>query len=81
MSAMIPPIDPGSDRQRRILAVGMTLGLQMAVGMAVFAGGGHWIDQKRGGGNLFTLLGVFLGLFYMGYEVWKLVRDLKDDDS
>ena len=70
------PIDPGDNRQRRILAVGMTLGVQMAVGMAVFAGGGYWIDQKRGGGVIFTLLGVFLGLFYMGYEVWKLVRDI-----
>jgi hypothetical protein len=52
------------------------LGLQLAVGMAVFVGGGFWLDQKRGGGVLFTLLGAGLGLFYCGYEIWKLARTL-----
>jgi hypothetical protein len=58
--------------QRGNPAVG--LGLQLAVGLAVFAGGGFWLDQKRGGGVLFTLLGAGLGLFYCGYELWKLAR-------
>lgn len=57
------------------------LGLQLAVGMAVFAGGGYWLDRKRGGGALFTLVGVGLGLFYGGYECWKVVRELNRDPA
>lgn len=52
----------------------MNLGLNFAVGMGLFSFGGYKLDQKRGDGNLFTLLGMFLGLIYGGYEVWKLVR-------
>ncbi len=51
-----------------------TLGLNMVVGMGVFTYAGYWIDQKRGGGEVATLIGMFLGLFYCGYEVWKLMR-------
>ncbi len=50
--------------------------MQLAVGMAVFAGGGYWLDRRRGGGVAFTLAGIGLGLFYGGYEVWKVVREL-----
>ena len=46
----------------------------MTAGMAVFAGAGYFIDQKTGGGQGWTLGGIFLGLFYCGYEVWKLVH-------
>lgn len=52
------------------------LGLQLAVGMVVFAGAGYWLDRRRGGGIAFTLAGVGLGLFYIGYECWKLIRAL-----
>jgi len=51
-----------------------TLGINMAVGMAIFASLGYWIDQKKGGGQIWTLIGIFLGLFYCGYEVWKLIK-------
>lgn len=57
----------------------ISLGLTMAAGMALFAFLGYWIDQKRGGGTAFTLLGMFLGLTYCFYEVWKLVRQSRDD--
>lgn len=65
---------------RQMLASGMTLGTQLAVGMVVFTLLGAWVDRKRGGGYGFTLGGVFLGLFYCGYEVWKLVRELERND-
>ncbi|HMP75822.1 MAG TPA: AtpZ/AtpI family protein [Kiritimatiellia bacterium] len=52
------------------------LGMQLAVGMLVFTGGGYWLDQRRGGGVAFTLVGAGLGLFYVGYEIWKVVRSL-----
>ena len=54
----------------------------MAAGMAVFSGLGYYIDQKRGVGMEFTLSGMFLGLFYCGYEVWKLTRrDNQEDEN
>lgn len=49
-------------------------GIQFAVGMALFSWLGWKLDQRRGGGQAFTLLGVFLGLGYGGYELWKLIR-------
>ena len=59
----------------------VSLGINLAVGMAVFAGLGYYIDQKRGDGQTFTLLGIFLGLFYIGYEIWKLTRSSASDTS
>jgi hypothetical protein len=56
------------------------LGINFAVGMGLFSFGGYKLDQKRGDGNLFTLLGMFLGLIYGGYEVWKLVRIQNEDE-
>lgn len=55
------------------------LGLQLAVGMVMFVGGGFWLDRRRGGGVLFTLLGIGLGLFYSVYECWKVVQGLSRD--
>lgn len=52
------------------------LGLNMAVGVVVFTLAGYWVDQKRGGGKAWTLCGIFMGLFYGAYEVWKVVREL-----
>ena len=52
------------------------LGLDLAVGMAVFAFGGYWLDRRRGTGQFWTLCGVFLGLVYAAYEVWKSIRAL-----
>lgn len=51
----------------------------MAAGMAFFSFLGYFIDQKRGEGSLFTLLGMFLGLAYCFYEVWKVVRQDRSD--
>jgi len=56
------------------LAAYFSLGLNMAVGVAVFTLLGYWADQKWGGGQIWTLVGIFLGLFYCGYEVWKILR-------
>lgn len=63
------------------LATAATLGTQLAVGMAAFAGLGYYIDRRRGGGYGFTLAGIFLGLFYIGYEIWKLVRQVQEGDT
>lgn len=58
----------------------VALGTTMAVGMAVFAFAGHYVDSRRGGGVFWTLCGMFAGLAYGGYEVWKAVRLLDQDD-
>ena len=74
------PSEP-SPKGRRTLALGISLGTQLAVGMVFFTLLGNWVDRKRGGGSGFTLAGIFLGLFYGGYEVWKLIRQLKEMDK
>lgn len=53
-----------------------TLGLTFAVGVAVFSFGGFLLDQRRGGGILFTLIGMFLGLAFGAYETWKVITYL-----
>ena len=41
----------------------LSLGLNLAVGFVVFTLIGYKIDQNRGGGQGFTLGGIFLGFF------------------
>ena len=61
------------------------LGYQLLAAMILFAGGGYWLDQRRGDGVAFTLGGVALAFLDGGYEVWKLVkmleREQKSDDK
>ena len=54
----------------------VTVGLNLAVGMGVCVYGGYFLDQKTGGGQIWTLVGTGLGLFYCGYEIWKLLQEL-----
>ncbi len=56
----------------------ISLGMTMAVGVAFFTYVGYQIDKKTGGGQTWTLVGIFVGLFYCGYEVWKIVRKNKN---
>ena len=65
------------DRPKNI--PGITLGINIAVGMALFTIIGSWIDQKLGDQHLWILVGMFLGLFYCGYEIWKLIRQSHHD--
>jgi len=60
------------ERSRGLAAA--NLGLNFATAMAVLSYIGYRIDRRRGGGTAFTLAGIFLGLIYGGYEVWKMVR-------
>ncbi len=57
------------------------LGYQMLSAMAVFVGGGYYLDSRRGGGHLYTLIGVALAFVYSGYEVWKLLRLMNEEDA
>ena len=67
--------------ERSELGQAVMLGMNCAVGMAVFTFAGYWVDQKRGGGLLFTLIGMTLGLGYGAYEVWKVVRQIQRKDA
>lgn len=52
----------------------VNLGYTMAAGMVVFTFLGYLLDSKLGKGHGATLTGMFLGLMYCGYEVWKLTK-------
>jgi len=65
------------DRPKNIPHI--TLGINIAVGMALFTIIGNWIDKKLGDQHFWILIGMFLGLFYCGYEIWKLIRQSNND--
>jgi hypothetical protein len=65
--------------ERNELGRALMLGMNFAVGMAVFSFLGYYLDSKRGeGAILFTLCGIALGLAYGAYEVWIVIRMLKE---
>jgi hypothetical protein len=72
-----PPKTGGSMAGSRLAGTGF----ELAVGMAVFAFGGYWLDRRRGTGQFWTLVGAGLGLVYIAYEVWKLVRSTNETDA
>lgn len=63
-----------TEKHRVNPAVGF--GTSFAAGMALFAIAGHALDLKTGREPLYTLLGIFLGLVYGGWELWKLVTEV-----
>ena len=63
------------DKNRSILTnPAIALGTNLTAGMLFFSGIGYYVDHRRGDGQAWTLVGMFLGLLWCGYEVWKLVR-------
>jgi len=68
-----------SEIRRANPAIGF--GTSFAVGMALFGLGGHWLDEKYDREPLFTLLGLFMGLLYGGWELWKLTAQSSQPSS
>lgn len=66
---------------RSPVARALTAGFDLAVGVGVFTFGGYWLDQRRGGGMRWTLWGALLGFLYVGYELWKVLRGLRDEEK
>jgi F0F1-type ATP synthase assembly protein I len=66
---------PGAGVQSE-LGQAVMLGMNCAVGMAVFTFLGYLLDRKLDTRMVFTLIGMVLGLGYLAYEVWKVVRFL-----
>jgi len=54
-------------------------GTTLILGAGVVNRGGSWLDHQKGGGWRWTLAGLVLGLVYIAYETWKLVRLLRDE--
>jgi len=65
--------------ERNEMGRALMLGMNFAVGMAIFSFLGDFIDQKRGDGPiLFTVAGIVAGLTYGAYEVWIVIRMLNE---
>lgn len=76
---------PGDEEKERVgrwrAGEAISLGTNLAAGMAVFTFLGYYVDHKRGGGVACTLAGMGLGLLYGAYEVWKVVRLLDSGED
>ncbi len=54
----------------------LSLGMQMALTMAVFVGGGFWLDRWLGTSPLFTIGGAVLGVVSLFVYLFRLVGTL-----
>ncbi len=52
------------------------LGMQMALTMAMFAGGGYWLDRKLGTSPLLTVLGSVLAIAALGLLLARVLKSL-----
>ena len=59
----------------------VSLSYNIAAGLIVCPLGGFWIGKKFGRPDAGTLIGLALGFIYCGYEVWKTVRAIEENDS
>ena len=69
------------EARRSAQSAAISLGTQLMAGMVIFAGLGIWFDHRFETGRAGTLAGIFLGLFYGGYEVWKLVARINASEQ
>jgi hypothetical protein len=56
----------------------MNFGYASAVGFFVCCGAGYWADQRWHTGFRFTLLGIFIGICLIIFELWKIIQNLND---
>ena len=78
---MDAPHQPRKNGDWRRYQPAIAFGTNFAAGMAFFTLLGYWADRRTGGGTRWTLVGLFAGLFYGGYELWKVIRDLNRKDD
>ena len=67
------------DNKNQGMAIG--LGSSAASAFALLGFGGYYLDQKNGTEPLYTLIGIFLALIWIFYEVWKIVRNNDNDEN
>jgi len=65
----------GEDKPRSGLKSAVFFGSNFAAGMGLFSFAGFKLDEHFGTEWKWTLAGVFFGLFYGAYEMWKILRN------
>jgi hypothetical protein len=75
------PEHPPPPEPRRTIGAAISFGTNFTGGMLVFALGGRYLDRRWPSGWSWTLTGMFLGLAYGAYELWKLVRQLNEIEA
>jgi F0F1-type ATP synthase assembly protein I len=70
------PEDQGSARPSQIAQAYLMANevIAMAVGIALLAGGGWWLDRRLGCEPLLILLGAGLGLVSAGFSLRRILR-------
>ena len=70
--------DPAGNNGRffRQYGAALSLGMTLAVGMALFTVLGRYLGRLVGAKTAGTLGGMFAGLLYGAYEVWRAAREL-----
>ena len=66
-----------NDKKRTPTIASLSIGLNVAVGIGGFTYLGYWLDKKQETA-FWIFVGLALGLFYLGYEIWKLIKDTND---
>jgi len=60
----------------------MTIGYTIMAAVFLCAFIGYKIDERiKKGSSTFTLVGLFMGLTFSGYEVWKLIKSKNKEDK
>ena len=72
--------DSGAGQRRSGLGLAASLGFDIAAGVGLFTALGYWLDRRRGGGQRWTLIGLGLGVLYAGYEFWKAIRQIEEQE-
>lgn len=62
-------------KEQKLARTASSLGMNIAVGMFIFFYIGYRLELKYGQ-SYWTLGGIGLGLFYLGYQIWKLIKDI-----
>jgi hypothetical protein len=56
----------------------LNFGYTSGVAFFLCTGAGYWADQKWGTGFRYTLIGVFVGIGVIVFELWKIIQNLND---
>ena len=59
----------------------ISFGWVSSVGFFVCCGAGYWADQKWHTGFQWTLVGVFVGISLVVYELWKILKNLNRSNT
>lgn len=61
----------------RLVGVGFYIGISIVAGVAI----GLWLDSRFHTKPILTLVGLFCGLFFAGYGVYRMIIPLINDSK